>query len=32
MDPRTGDFVKRAGRSYRLEPLDADWVLERFPA
>jgi hypothetical protein len=32
MDPRTGDFVKRAGRSYRLEPLDAAWVLERFPA
>ena len=32
MDPRTGDFVKRAGRSYRLRPLDAGWVLERFPA
>ena len=31
MDPRTGDFVKRGGASYRLEPLDADWVLERFP-
>ena len=28
MDPRTGDFVKRGGRSYRLEPLDADWVLD----
>jgi hypothetical protein len=32
MDPRTGDFVKRGGQSYRLKPLDADWVLERFAA
>ena len=32
MDPRTGDFVKRAGKSYRLKPLDAKWVLERFAA
>jgi hypothetical protein len=31
MDPRTGDFVSIAGRSYRLAALDADWVLERFP-
>jgi hypothetical protein len=32
MDPRTGDFVKRGGRSYRLEPLDAEWILAQFPA
>ena len=30
MDPRTGDFVPIAGRSYRLDELDARWVLERF--
>ena len=32
MDLRTRDYVLIHGRSYRLEPLDADWVLERFPA
>jgi hypothetical protein len=32
MDPRTGDFVRLNGKPYRLEPLDAHWVLERFPA
>jgi hypothetical protein len=32
MDPRTGDFALVRGRSYRREPLDASWVLERFPA
>jgi hypothetical protein len=32
MDPRSRDFVKIAGRPYRREPLDASWVLERFPA
>ena len=32
LDPRSGDYVKRGGRSYRREPLDAAWVLERFPA
>jgi hypothetical protein len=31
MDPRTRDFVPVGGRSYRLEPLDAEWILERFP-
>jgi hypothetical protein len=31
MDPRTGDFVKLNGRPYRLDRLDADWILERFP-
>jgi hypothetical protein len=32
MDPRTRDFVKVGGKSYRREPLDAAWILERFPA
>ena len=32
MDPRSRDFVKVGGRDYRREPLDADWVLEHFPA
>ena len=31
MDPRTRDYVKVGGRSYRREPLDAAWILERFP-
>jgi hypothetical protein len=31
MDPRTRDYVKVGGRSYRREPLDAQWILERFP-
>ena len=32
MDPRSRDFVKIGGRPYRREPLDAAWILERFPA
>jgi hypothetical protein len=32
MDPRTRDYVKVGGRPYRREPLDASWVLARFPA
>jgi hypothetical protein len=32
MDPRRGDFALVNGRDYRLPPLDAAWVLERFPA
>jgi hypothetical protein len=32
MDPRSRDFVKIGGRPYRREPLDARWILERFPA
>jgi hypothetical protein len=32
MDPRTRDFVRVNGRSYLREPLDADWILDRFPA
>jgi hypothetical protein len=31
MDPRTRDYVTVGGRSYRREPLDADWIRERFP-
>jgi hypothetical protein len=31
MDPRTGDFALVNGRDYRLAPLDADWILQRFP-
>jgi hypothetical protein len=31
MDPRTGDYALVNGRDYRLAPLDAGWVLERFP-
>lgn len=32
MDPRRGDYALVNGRDYRLAPLDADWVLERFAA
>jgi len=32
MDPRTRDFVRIGGRRYQREPLDAAWILERFPA
>lgn len=31
MDPRRGDYVLVGGRDYRIAPLDAAWVLERFP-
>jgi hypothetical protein len=31
MDPLTGDYVLVNGQSYRRRPLDASWVLERFP-
>ena len=31
MDPRTRDFVKVGGKPYRRDPLDAAWILERFP-
>jgi hypothetical protein len=31
MDPRTGDYALVGGRPYRRRPLDAEWVLERFP-
>ena len=32
LDPRTGDYVRRAGRSYRREEIGPGWALERFPA
>ncbi|HEX8073565.1 MAG TPA: hypothetical protein VF545_01155 [Thermoleophilaceae bacterium] len=32
MDPRTGDYVRRAGRSYRRSELTPEWALARFPA
>jgi hypothetical protein len=32
MDPRTRDFVRINGRSYQRRPLDASWVLARWPA
>jgi hypothetical protein len=31
LDPRTGDYVRRAGRSYRREEIGPEWALERFP-
>ena len=31
MDPRTGDYVLVNGERYSKRPLDASWVLERFP-
>lgn len=32
MDPRTGDYRLVGGRPYWRRPLDAAWVLERYPA
>lgn len=32
MDPRTGDFALVNGEPYTRRPLDADWILARFPA
>jgi hypothetical protein len=32
MNPRTGDFVLVNGRPYTRAPLDAEWILARFPA
>ena len=32
MDPKTRDFVTVGGSSYRRDPLDAAWILARFPA
>jgi hypothetical protein len=31
MNPRTGDFVRLNGRPYTREPLDAAWILARYP-
>jgi hypothetical protein len=32
MDPRTRDYVRVGGKPYRRDPLDAAWILRRFPA
>jgi hypothetical protein len=32
LDPRTGDYVRRAGRSYRRAEIGPDWALALFPA
>jgi hypothetical protein len=32
LNPRTGDYVRIAGRSYRRPVLGPAWVLEHFPA
>ncbi len=32
LDPRTRDYVRIRGRSYRRTPLGPEWVLEHFPA
>ena len=32
LNPRTGDYVTVGGRDWRRKPLDADWILEQFPA
>jgi hypothetical protein len=32
MDPRTRDFVRLNGRRYDRKPLDAEWILRRWPA
>jgi hypothetical protein len=31
MDPKTRDFVRVNGKRYEREPLDADWILRRWP-
>src|SRR4051794_36177581 len=31
MDPRTRDYVRIRGRSYRRQEIDQEWVLRRFP-
>ena len=32
MDPKTRDFVRINGKRYEREPLDAAWILARWPA
>ena len=32
LDPRTRDYVRMRGRSYRRDELGPEWVLDRFPA
>jgi hypothetical protein len=31
MDPQTRDFIQINGRPYQREPLDASWILRRWP-
>ena len=31
MDPRTGEYVRIAGRRYDRDELSADWALQQFP-
>lgn len=31
INPRTGDYVRVGGRSYRRPELGPDWILEQFP-
>ena len=32
LNPRTGDYVRVGGRSYRRPQLGPDWILRQFPA
>lgn len=32
LNPRTGEYVRVGGRSYRRPVLGPDWILEQFPA
>ena len=32
LNPRTGDYVRVGGRSYRRPVLGPEWILEQFPA
>lgn len=32
LNPRTGDYLTIGNRPWWREPLDADWILSRFPA
>jgi hypothetical protein len=31
LNPRTGDYVRVGGRSYRRPVLGPEWILEQFP-
>ncbi len=31
VDPRTGEYLTAGGRPYWREPLEPEWILERFP-
>jgi hypothetical protein len=31
LNPRTGDYITVGNRPWQREPLDAAWILERFP-